>query len=46
LVGSALPTKLVEKLFQSPMTLPLNMTGNVKRVDFSSIATNMRLFGD
>ena len=46
LVASGLSQTLVNKLFNKPITLQLNVVGSVKRVDFASITTNMRLFGD
>jgi hypothetical protein len=46
LVASGLSAALVDKLFKNPMTLQLNVIGTVKRVDFVSMNTNMRLFGD
>jgi len=46
LVASGLSSTLVDKLFKNPMTLQLNVVGSVKRVDFATITTNMRLFGD
>jgi hypothetical protein len=46
LVDSGLSQTLVDKLFNKPMTIQLNVVGSVKRVDFANITTNMRLFGD
>lgn len=46
LVESGLSSTLVDKLFKNPMTLQLNVVGTVKRVDFATITSNMRLFGD
>lgn len=46
LVASGLSQTVVDKLFKNPMTLQLNVVGTVKLVDFATITTNMRLFGD
>ena len=46
LVSSGLSQTVVDKLFKSAMTIRLNVIGTVKLVDFASITTNMRLFGD
>lgn len=46
LVGLGLSQTVVDKLFKNPMTLQLNVVGTAKRVDFASITSNMRLFGD
>ncbi len=46
LVGQGLPSALVDKLFNKPMTLQLNVVGTAKNVDFASVTGNMRLFGD
>ena len=46
LVAEGLPSVLIDKLFNKPMTLQLNVVGTAKNVDLASITTNMRLFGD
>lgn len=46
LVAQGLPSALVDKLFNKPMTLQLNVVGTAKNVDSANITANMRLFGD
>jgi hypothetical protein len=46
LVESGIPQNVADKLFQGPMTIHLNVTGDVLQLQFGSINGNMRLFGD
>jgi hypothetical protein len=46
LIGFGVPEALVDKLLREPMTLHLNMSGNVRMLQFGGLSVAMRVMGN